>query len=182
MSELLITPSQTIGPFFKDSLRLSNGATLFPESAPGRRIRIGGVVTDYRGEPVPDALLEFWQPDAGGRFGAPREGSSAGFGRVQTDGAGRYAIKTILPGQVPAGDGRMQAPHILVLVFARGLLRQVMTRVYFEGEAANATDPVLALCGARAGTLVATRGPADADAITWDVVLQGARETVFFDA
>jgi len=94
---------------------------------------------------------------------------------------GRYEIRTVMPGQVAGAGGALQAPHILAVVFARGLLKQVVTRVYFEGESANAGDPVLALCGARAGTLVAKRDPADASAFNWDVVLQGGKETVFFE-
>jgi len=180
MAELLITPSQTIGPFFKEGMELPQGDTLFPESVPGRRIRVAGIVTDGLGQPVSDALLEFWQPDAAGRFGGPRQGSSAGFGRVLTSKDGRYSIRTILPGTVPAADGNLQAPHILVVIFARGLLRQLVTRVYFDGEALNATDPALARCGARAATLVAKRDGADAYA--WNISLQGTNETVFFEA
>ena len=136
MAELLITPSQTIGPFFRHGLEWPGGDKLFPDSAPGRRIRVGGIVADCKDRPVPDALIEFWQADASGRFGGQRAG--AGFGRVPTDGAGRYAISTIFPGQVAGADGKLQAPHILVVLFARGLLRHVVTRVYFEGEASNA--------------------------------------------
>ena len=176
MSELLITPSQTIGPFFKDGLNWPHGGQLFPDSIPGRCVRVRGTLTDYRDSPVPDALLEFWQPDAAGGFGGRREGSSAGFGRVQTDSNGSYAISTIFPGRVPSASG------VLVLVFARGLLRQVVTRVYFEGEQANASDAVLALCGARASTLIARREAGNADTYRWDISLQGARETVFFEA
>jgi len=97
-----------------------------------------------------------------------------------TDGAG-YAIETVVPGQVAGADGRLQAPHILVVIFARGLLKQVVTRVYFEGEASNAQDPVLKLCGERAQTLIAKRDPSAPNAYAWNVVLQGGRETVFFD-
>ncbi len=180
MAELLITPSQTIGPFFKYGLDWPGGETLFPESAPGRRIRVAGVVTDHKGQPVPDALIEFWQADASGRFGPARPGSSGGYGRVPTDGKGRYAINTVLPGPVAGPDGRKQAPHILVVLFARGLLRQIVTRIYFESEAANHEDPVLALCGARASTLIARR---DGDnAFAWDISMQGGNETVFFEA
>src|SRR5574342_491763 len=91
MAELLITPSQTIGPFFRDGLRWPNGGELFPQAVPGRRVRVRGTLTDYKDRPVPDALIEFWQPDAAGHFGGRREGSSAGFGRVQTDANGGYA-------------------------------------------------------------------------------------------
>jgi protocatechuate 3,4-dioxygenase, alpha subunit len=177
VAELLITPSQTIGPFFKDGLAWPHGERLFPDGVAGRRVRLTGKLTDHRNQAVADALLEFWQPDAAGSFGTRRAGASAGFGRVQTGDDGGYAIETIVPGQVGS-----QAPHILVLVFARGLLKQLLTRVYFEGEAANGSDAVLALCGARATTLIACRKAADADSYVWDISLQGARETVFFDA
>ena|SRR5688572_21982598 len=182
MAELLITPSQTIGPFFKYGLALEGGETLFPASAEGRRIRIGGVVRDARGEAMPDALMEFWQADAGGRLGAARPGTSGGFGRVATDGAGRYAINTVYPGPVEGADGHKQAPHVLVVLFARGLLMQVVSRIYFEGEAANRDDPVLASCGPRGATLIARRDAGDADSYTWNVALQGPDETVFFEA
>lgn len=182
MAELLITPSQTVGPFFKDGLEWQQGNRLFADAAPGRHVRLRGTLTDHQDRPVADALLEFWQPDAAGRFGARRDGASAGFGRVQTDSDGNYAISTIVPGQVSSAAGTAQAPHILVLVFARGLLRQLVTRVYFEGEAANPSDAVLALCGARAATLIARRADSKADDYLWDISLQGARETVFFEA
>jgi protocatechuate 3,4-dioxygenase alpha subunit len=180
MAELLITPSQTVGPFFKYGLEWPGGEKLFPDDAPGRRIRLSGRVTDGRGEPVPDAVIEFWQADASGGFRTARPGASGGFGRVPTDAAGRYAIETLYPGRVAGADGRLQAPHILVVLFARGLLRQVVTRVYFEGEAANRDDPVLALCGARADTLIARRD--GAEGYVWNIAMQGAGETVFFEA
>ena len=181
MAELLITPSQTIGPFFADGLRWKEGAVLFPDSAPGRHIRLGGAVVDGTGKTVPDSLLEFWQADSAGHFGGPRESTCSGFGRVMTDKDGRYEIRTVIPGQVAGANGSPQAPHILVVLFARGLLKQVVTRVYFEGESANAADPVLALCGKRAGTLIARRDASDASVFRWDVVLQGENETVFFE-
>jgi protocatechuate 3,4-dioxygenase alpha subunit len=182
MAELLITPSQTIGPFFKHGLDWEGGENLFSASAPGRRIRVSGVVKDSKGEAMPDALIEFWQADASGTLAPARPGASGGFGRVGTDKAGRYAINTVMPGQVPGADGRRQAPHILVVLFARGLLMQVVTRIYFDGEPSNAADPVLALCGSRGATLVARRDAGGADSYTWNVSLQGPDETVFFDA
>jgi protocatechuate 3,4-dioxygenase alpha subunit len=182
MAELLITPSQTIGPFFKYGLDWPGGENLFPESAPGRRIRVGGVLTDHKGQPVPDALIEFWQADASGQFGPARNGATGGFGRVPTDPSGRYAINTVFPGRVAGADGRNQAPHILVVLFARGLLRQIVTRVYFDGEASNREDAVLAACGARAGTIIANRDTGKPDSYTWNISMQGADETVFFEA
>ena len=181
MAELLITPSQTIGPFFKYGLTWEGGENLFPESAPGRRIRIAGMVTDAKGKPMPDSLIEFWQADAAGSFAPARTGASGGFGRVATDGAGRYAINTVYPGQVAGTGGGKQAPHVLVVLFARGLLVQVVSRIYFEGEAANRDDPVLAACGARGATLLARRDTGGADSYTWNVSMQGPNETVFFE-
>jgi protocatechuate 3,4-dioxygenase, alpha subunit len=181
MAELLITPSQTIGPFFKYGLEWQGGDTLFPDAVPGRRIRIGGIVTGHRDQPVSDALIEFWQADAAGRFGAVGGKASGGYGRVPTDAEGRYAINTIYPGMVPGAEGKPQAPHILVVLFARGLLMQLMTRIYFEGEGFNKDDRVLTLCGPRATTLIARRDAADADKYRWNILLQGPNETVFFD-
>jgi protocatechuate 3,4-dioxygenase alpha subunit len=181
MAELLITPSQTIGPFFKYGLQWPGGDVLFPESAPGRRIRIAGVVTDFKDQPVTDALIEFWQADGEGRFGVQIGGASGGFGRAPTDAKGGYSIQTVYPGRVPGADGQLQAPHILVVLFTRGLQIHVMTRIYFEGEASNTDDGVLALCGPRASTLIAKRDAAGGNAYTWNISLQGPRETVFFD-
>src|SRR6185503_19286702 len=98
MAELIITPSQTIGPFFAEGLKWKEGAILFPASAPGRHIRLRGAIIDGTGETVPDSLIEFWQPDAAGRFGGPRHSTCLGFGRVMTDKAGHYAISTVVPG------------------------------------------------------------------------------------
>ncbi len=103
-----------------------------------------------------------------------------GFGRVPTDAEGAFRVATVKPGRVPGPGGRLQAPHLVCAVFMRGLLKHLLTRVYFPDEAANADDPVLALVEpARRGTLVARRGPV-AGAFAWDVVLQGEGETVFF--
>ncbi len=176
-----LTPSQTIGPFFHEGMKWRGGGTLFTAGTPGRVVRIAGLVTDGDGQPVPDALLEFWQADASGNFGAPTEGACAGFGRVMTDDRGRYEIETRVPGAVPGADLKKQAPHIVVLVLARGLLHQLLTRVYFEGEEANAGDAVLASCGARSETLLAKRTPGADDAYVWDLSLQGPNETVFFE-
>jgi len=174
MSEIN-TPSQTVGPFFHYGLKWEPGEHLFPDAkTPGRRIVLTGTISDGQGAPVPDAFLELWQPDGSGRFGAPVPGSCAGWGRVFTDNDGRYTANTVLPGAL----GK-QAPHILVVLFARGLLRQLITRVYFDGEAANAGDAVLASTGARAATLLAR--PEGAERYVWNIVLQGKNETAFFD-
>jgi len=182
MAELLITASQTVGPFFKHGLEWKGGDRLFPDSAPGRRIELGGIVTDAKNQPVTDAVIEFWQADASGRLGTERTGAAGGFGRVPTDESGRFTIHTIYPGRVAGADGKPQAPHILAVLFARGLQLQVVTRVYFEDDPANAGDTVLGLCGKRSGTLVARRDAARDGVYHWNISLQGPEETVFFEA
>jgi len=176
-----LTPSQTIGPFFRYGLQWKDGAMLFPATLQARAIRITGVVTEGDGQPVADALLEFWQADPSGNFGAKLEGSCAGFGRVATDDHGRYAIQTLYPGALLGADLKKQAPHIVVVLFARGLLHQLLTRVYFEGDGANPGDAVLASCGARGETLLAKRVAGVDEAYVWNLSLQGTKETVFFD-
>jgi protocatechuate 3,4-dioxygenase, alpha subunit len=192
-----ITPSQTVGPFFAYGLT-SNGkydwndaftSNLVTPDTSGERIRIEGRVFDGDGAPVPDCMLEIWQADAQGRFSDPQDqralpnSSFKGFGRCGTDAHGGYAFDTIKPGVVPDPDGRPQAPHILLAIFARGMLLQNYTRIYFDGEAGNAADPVLALVSAdRRATLIAEREPGNGSAVyRLDIRLQGDDETVFFD-
>ncbi len=143
---------------------------------------------DGDGAPVPDAMLEIWQADAQGRFSDPQDkralpnSTFKGFGRCGTDTNGSYAFDTIKPGTVPDPDGKPQAPHILLAIFARGMLLHLYTRIYFDGEADNAADPVLALVPAgRRSTLMATRKAGAGSAYHFDIRLQGGNETVFFD-
>jgi protocatechuate 3,4-dioxygenase, alpha subunit len=168
------TPSQTIGPFFAVGLCWPDGPTVVPEGTPGA-IRIGGRVTDGAGDPVPDALVETWQADRDGSF-AP---GFRGFGRCATDAEGRWAIRTVKPGPLPASDGRLEAPHINLSVFARGLLNRLVARVYFPDEAeANAADPLLASIrdpAARARLIACAEG----DELRLDIRLQGEQETPF---
>ena len=169
------TPSQTVGPFFAIELPYGDGRYAVPEGTPGA-IWLRGRVFDGDGVPVPDALVESWQADPDGRFG----GDFRGFGRSGTDDEGRWAILTVKPGPVPGGsEETTQAPHVDLNIFARGLLHQVVTRVYFADEAqANAADPVLAGLDEDArATLVAQRG---ADGYELDIHLQGPHETTFF--
>jgi len=192
-----ITPSQTVGPFFKYGLTPSRQyawndaftANLVTPDASGDRIRVEGTVYDGDGAPVPDCMLEVWQADAQGRFSDPQDQRALpntafrGFGRCGTDGEGRYSFDTIKPGSVPDPDGKPQAPHLLLAVFARGMLRHLYTRIYFDGEAANGSDAVLALVPtARRATLIAKRQPGNGGAVyKLDLRLQGGEETVFFD-
>jgi len=181
------SPSQTIGPYLSLGMPWPDGSFVVAQGTPGS-IWIRGRVTDGAGDPVPDGMVETWQADAEGRFDHPDDPRGPGnepgfraFGRCLTDEAGQYAVLTVKPGRVPAatGDG-LQAPHIDVTVFARGLLKHLVTRLYFEDEESNAEDPVLALVGdaQRRATLVAARTD---DGYRFDIRLQGEGETVFFD-
>ena len=158
------TPPQTVGPFFAIGLPWDDGPDVVERGADGA-IVLRGTVYDGEGAPVPDALVETWQPAGPG---------CRGFGRCPTDAEGRWEIVTRKP--EPA-DG--EAPHIAVAVFARGLLHRVPTRVYFsDEEQANAGDPLLgALDADRRETLIAA---AEDGGYRFDVHLQGDRETVFF--
>jgi protocatechuate 3,4-dioxygenase, alpha subunit len=191
------TPSQTVGPFFAFGLTpeqygyefasIADGG-LVEGDTPGQRIRIEGRVFDGNGNVIPDAMIEIWQADEQGRYAHPADarGSNVGFkgfGRVGTgtDEQSRFIFDTIKPGSV---DGQ-QAPHINVVAFMRGLPLHAFTRIYFSDEAAaNARDPVLATVPAeRRQTLIATRDASAASAVyRFDIHMQGAEETVFFDA
>jgi protocatechuate 3,4-dioxygenase alpha subunit len=164
------------------------------EGVAGERITIRGKVLDGDGEPVPDAVLEIWQADSAGRYPSefsPQNSVSPrflGFGRIETDDHGEFKFTTIKPGRVPAPEGSLQAPHIVVTLFSRGLLKPLRTRVYFPDEPGNVDDAVLRLVPpARRSTLLATRaGKRGAqnvpeNAFDWDIVMQGDGETVFFD-
>jgi len=182
------TPSQTVGPFFHYALPFEGGETLTNEATLGTRITIEGYLIDGNREPVPDGLIEIWQANSQGRYNHPEDTQDkqldpnfAGFGRTPTDEEGRFRFHTIKPGPVPGPDGTSQAPHINISVLGRGILKRLATRLYFSDETANETDPVLALVPQdRRGTLIAER-QGDGSVYRLDIVLQGDRETVFFD-
>jgi protocatechuate 3,4-dioxygenase, alpha subunit len=180
------TPSQTVGPFMSIALHWSDGPDVVPDGTPGA-VWVRGRLLDGAGDVVPDGLIETWQADPDGRFDHPDDPRGAiarsgfrGFGRSLTSTGGEFAIRTLKPGRVPDGQGGLQAPHLDVSVFARGLMERRITRIYFGDEpAANAGDAVLSSLpddDARA-TLVAA--PAT-DGYRFDIVLQGDHETVFF--
>ncbi|HJZ60110.1 MAG TPA: protocatechuate 3,4-dioxygenase subunit alpha [Gemmataceae bacterium] len=174
---LVPTASQTAGPFVHIGLTWLCRDCVAPPGADGERVTVEGRVLDGDGQPVTDAIVEIWQADPHGRYAGT---AFQGFGRVPTDGNGNFRFTTVKPGRVPGPDGTFQAPHLLIAVFARGLLKQVVTRMYFPDEPGNAADPVLALVPAdRRLTLVAR--PRGAGVLAWDIVLQGRDETVFFD-
>jgi protocatechuate 3,4-dioxygenase alpha subunit len=181
------TPSQTVGPYFSIGLPWPEGPDAVAPDTPGA-IRIAGTVYDGAGEPVPDHLIETWQADPEGRFAdlygygeAPRLHGFRGFARCGAeDGDGTYELTTVKPGRVAAPDGALQAPHIDVSLFARGMLHRCVTRIYFGDEAqANAEDPVLARVPPdRVQTLLAQPGNGG---YRFDIRIQGPGETVFFD-
>jgi protocatechuate 3,4-dioxygenase alpha subunit len=198
VTRLGLTPSQTIGPFLRIGLSWPEGEHVVPEGTPGSVV-ITGCLYDGNGEPVNDGLIETWQADANGRFTHPDDPRGAadpepagfrGLGRSATDGDGNYRIITVKPGPLPAPAGQVQAPHIDVSVFARGLLDRVVTRIYFpDEEAANAADPVLqAIADDRLRSSLVAMPDAGQDGspqsdirLRFDIHLQGEHETAFFD-
>jgi protocatechuate 3,4-dioxygenase, alpha subunit len=188
-------PSQTVGPFFTECLLRPDACrnVLVQSETVGQRIRLEGRVLDGDGLGVPDALVELWQANSRGRYHHPadRRAEAAldpnfvGFGRSGTDADGVFWFETIKPGAVPFGrnEERMQAPHICVMVLARGLLNHLATRLYFADEPATARDPILRLVPTeRRATLIAQSEMVDGQTIyQWDIVLQGTGETVFFN-
>ena len=184
------TGSQTVGPFYRIGMEAGYQTTVAGPDVPGERVSIRGRVFDGDGVPVPDAVIETWQADAAGRYAHPEDGQPTvlaggfvGWGRAPTDDEGRFCLETIKPGRVAGPGDALQAPHLVVLVFMRGLLRHLVTRMYFPGEASNAEDAILALVPAeRRATLIACPDESAPNALVWDIHLQGAEETVFFDA
>jgi protocatechuate 3,4-dioxygenase alpha subunit len=201
------TPAQTLGPFFhqgllrtRESLRLPAtgsherafiGNVIAAAGVPGQRIRLRGAVYDGAAEPVSDALLELWQADGEGRYSHPLDAAGGasgsgfhGFGRAATDTRGAYGFETIKPGRVRWSGGGTQAPHLNLIIGARGMMRHAFTRVYFAGDNGLDADPVLSrVPEARRRTLLA-RPDGERDGVLlfeFDVRLQGEDETVFFE-
>jgi len=185
------TPSQTAGPYVHIGVLpgvagldvRTQEALHIVDAGPGERIRLEGIVYDGAGAPVRDAVVELWQADAGGRYGA---GEGVGWGRAGANAeTGLYWFETVKPGATPWRDGRPQAPHVSLLIFARGVNVHLHTRAYFgDEEAANAADPVLRMVEPRerAATLVARPETRDGGRVyRFDIRLQGEGETVFLD-
>ncbi len=194
--KLIPTPSQTVGPFFHLGMARPEWSDLtagHPASAlGGERIAIEGRVLDGDGAPVPDAVIELWQANAAGRYNHPDDQQSdkpldprfRGFGRVATDAEGHFRVVTIKPGPVPGRGNALQAPHINIALFARGLLKHLYTRIYFADEPANASDPLLSSIedAAARRSLLARRAEGISPALyQFDIVLQGDSETAFLD-
>ena len=180
------TPSQTVGPYLKMGLIRGVQNKLVSDTTEGGRIRIEGRVLDGEGQPINDAMLEIWQANAHGRYDHPEDEQDKpldpafkGFGRAATDEDGAYWFETVKPGPVPGLGNTLQAPHINITLFARGMLLHTITRLYFPDEPTNEADPILnAVDDGRRGTLIADGGP---DVYRFDIKVQGDGETVFFD-
>lgn len=176
------TASQTAGPYWH-MIDFPEWADLTRAGGPnegieGERIVLTGRITDGRGDAMNDALVEIWQAGPDGRY----DGAFHGFGRSATDAEGRFRFVTLKPGAVPGRGNATQAPHVMLSIFARGLMKHAVTRLYFAGEALNATDPVLTLIedAGRRATLIAEAGNSPGE---WrlDIRFQGANETVFLE-
>jgi protocatechuate 3,4-dioxygenase, alpha subunit len=184
---LQATTSQTVGPYLRIGLEWLVTENLAGPGVTGERVMLEGRVFDGDGKPVNDAIVEIWQANAHGRYAHPEdkqdkplEKGFRGFGRSATDEDGAFRFQTIKPGRVPGRDGTLQAPHLMVTIFMRGLLKHLVTRMYFPDEPANAEDPILKLVPAeRRQTLIAKRK--SGASLEWNVVLQGNDETVFFE-
>jgi protocatechuate 3,4-dioxygenase alpha subunit len=178
-ADRVATPSQTVGPFFHFALAPDERLGSVAGNAVGERLQLRVRVIDGAGMPLPDALVEVYQADAAGEYGAS---GFAGFGRLATGHDGSCLFETIRPGRAAAPEGSAQAPHLNVCLFMRGLLRHLYTRVYFAGDPDLETDPLLALAPAdRRATLLATPTAGASNSWEWEIRLQGPHETVFFD-
>lgn len=180
MSEIA-TPSQTVGPFFHIGLNAIAVNDLTTGSTGAEPTHISGHVLDGDGKAVIDALIEVWQADAGGTY-ANAQSPFKGYGRIATDSQGAFSFTTIKPGRVVGPNATLQAPHIAVNVFMRGLLKHLVTRIYFPDEPSNDQDTVLnSIVAARRDTLIARPIGGNRQTLAWNIVLQGVQETVFFD-
>jgi len=183
------TPSQTVGPFFHIGCTKLMVSNLAGPNVSGTRITVEGRVLDGDGNPVPDAMIEIWQANASGKYAhtedtqdKPLDPEFKGYGRVATDQNGHFRFVTIKPGPVPGPNNSLQAPHLVISIFMRGLLKRLVSRLYFPGDSANANDPVLnSVDLSRQKTLMPRKVKESDEVFLWDVILQGENETVFFD-
>jgi len=185
-----LTPWCTVGPYFTvcvdEDLCIPQIAK--PE-AKGERVKLICAVFDRNGECVPDTLIEIWQANADGKYNHPadRQAKSVdaafrGFGRQVTNLSGACEFETIKPGRVPGPRGALQAPHLEVGVFTRGVLKRLATRIYFAGDAANGECPVLALVPkSRRAALMAQPVAGQPGSWRHEIYLSGPKETVFFE-
>lgn len=183
------TASHTVGPFFHLGLDALTTTDLAGREVQGELVTIQGQVLDGDRLPVSDALIEIWQADSRGFYAHPEDSRSGpgphdftGFGRIPTGADGTFSFTTIKPGSVPGPGNKPQAPHLVALVFMRGLLKHLLTRLYFPGDPLNEADPILALVPPeRRHTLIAQPLDGNIQVLRWNIILQGPGETVFFD-
>jgi protocatechuate 3,4-dioxygenase, alpha subunit len=184
---LYASGNQTVGPYLHIGLAWLVTRTIAAPGVDGEKVTIQGRLLDGAGAGVGDGMIEIWQANSHGKYAHPEdkqkkplERGFRGFGRIPTDSRGAFRFSTIKPGRVPGPGGKLQAPHLVVSVFMRGLLKHLATRLYFPDESSNGEDPVLELVpAARRATLIASRkGKA---VLEWNIILQGKGETVFFD-
>ncbi len=181
-----LTPSQTVGPYLHIGFEWLIATDLVTPDMPGEHILIEGQLVDADGIAVPDGLIEIWQADAQGVYAHGADGRRhasgfQGFGRCATDADGRFHFSTIKPGRVVGVDGRLQAPHILANIFARGLLKQVVTRMYFPDDPHDQDFVLQQVPVARRDTLIAIPDPQRERCFHWPIALGGSNETVFFE-
>ena len=188
--EYIPTPSQTVGPYLSIGLPQKNSIrSIAGPQAKGERVWLKCRVLDSDGIPLNDAMIEVWQADSAGKYNHPEDPQAKtpdpacrGFGRMGTAEDGSCEFETVKPGRVPGPGNVLQAPHLNLGVYARGILLQLYTRIYFAGDPANEQDPVLALVPKeRRETLLAQPDPARPGGWLFDIHLCGEKETVFFD-
>jgi protocatechuate 3,4-dioxygenase alpha subunit len=179
---------QTVGPFFHEALPWEGGADLTNPKTQGTHIQLIITALDGNGDLVSDGMIELWQADTHGSFNHPddarghdRDPNFSGFGRGTANQDGQFVFNTIIPGRVLGPGNTLQAPHIDVSFFSRGLVRRLVSRIYFEGQPGNDEDPVMGLIDpARRSTLIARKDPSTLNEWHWTIRLQGDNETVFF--
>ncbi|MEO8741079.1 MAG: protocatechuate 3,4-dioxygenase subunit alpha [Casimicrobiaceae bacterium] len=184
---LLTTASQTVGPYLKIGFATLTFDTIAAKNVPGEHFVLQGRVFDGDAKAINDSSVEIWQANANGKYASPEDTQKKalapgfrGYGRVLTDAAGAFRFATIKPGRVPGPGGVLQAPHLAVVIFMRGSLRHLLTRIYFADDPANAEDPILKLVPSERRTTLIARA-AKPGVLEWDVHMQGPNETVFFD-
>lgn len=187
MRKLDASGNQTVGPYLHIGLTWLITRNLAGPRVRGERVTVQGRLLDGSGAGISDGMVEIWQANAHGKYAHPDDRQKKplqrgfkGFGRIPTDARGAFRFSTIKPGRVPGPGGKLQAPHLVVSVFMRGLLKHLATRIYFPDHASNAEDPILKLVpAARRATLIAR--PRSRGVLEWNIILQGKGETVFFD-
>src|SRR2546422_11616896 len=177
----------TVGPYLHIARDWLTTRDIAARGAKGERVAIEGRLLDGEGVGVSDGLVEIWQANSHGKYAHPEdqqkkplERGFRGFGRIPTDDQGAFRFTTVKRGRVPGPGATLQAPHLVVAVFMRGMLKHLATRIYVPDEPSNAEDPLLKLVPpARRATLIAKHKAKGA--LEWNIVLQGKNETVFFD-